>query len=86
MATATYMATLRAFEAATEEDAHPYLGTKITSVLPYLCRQNSYPYKEHQDVIVSATGMICSFFFVSYYFIFFFLQLVGCEGLGSSDW
>ena len=28
-------------------------------------------------------GKICSFFFVSYCFIFFFLPLVGCVGLGS---
>ena len=30
-------------------------------------------------------GMICSFFFVSYCFIIFFLPWVGCVGLGSLD-
>ena len=30
-------------------------------------------------------GMICSFFFDSYCFIFFFLPWVGCMGLGSLD-
>ena len=30
-------------------------------------------------------GMICSFFFVSYYFIFLLLRWVDCVGLGSSD-
>ena len=30
-------------------------------------------------------ALICSFFAVSYYFIFFFLPWVGCVGLGSLD-